>query len=232
MTLTEPTPAIDERNAHMMRVSKVLKLRNITGSESFLPPLTSTSLSSHLSLQSTAYLTSLGVVATGISGVLMEGLFVPHEPVFGVELPSQYLSNEAMRGSPHHMAPGKFDIHVLSLEQGEVQEIHGIAHLNPFSMDPRLPAVLAQQRDGIFQGFRWFYYVVTMINSSERSQKGPIMEGRPQVAANMITFCTISHFVKFGHDDQMLRPPVEAQGGGARPQNVETAQASLLGNRA
>ena len=239
VNLTDPTPFIDERNAQMMRVSKAMHLKKIDGSAPFVKSLSSTSLGSLLNKPSIDYLESLGVDTVEPSGVVIgeqaSCLFVPHVPV-QVELPSQYLSHDAHRDSPHYMAPGKFHIHVLSLENGAVEELHGMAHVNPFSMDPRSPVVLSMQPDGTFEGFRWFVYRITPGNPL--SQKGPMMEANPRAAPSMLNFCVISHFVKFGYDGTMLNGGAPLAAGTnvdtatrSRPVNIETPSASLLANQ-
>lgn len=241
VNLTDPTPFIDERNAHMMRLSKVmhLKKRSPFIDAPFAKSLSSTSLGSLLNKPSIDYLQSLGVDTVEPSGVVIgehaSFLFVLHVPV-QVELPSQYLSHDALRQSPHYMAPGKFEIHVLNLENGTVDELHGIAHVNPFTMDPRSPAVLSMRPDGTFERFGWFVYRITFGNPL--SQKGPIMEADPRTAPNMVNFCVISHYVKFGFDYTMLTGDAPLAAGTnvgtatrSRPVNIEMPSASLLANQ-
>ena len=231
MNPTEPTPFIDERNAHMMRVSKVKRLQK-------RPPfldapsvksLSSTSLGSLLNQPSIDYLQSLGVDTVEPSGVVIgeqaSPLFVLHVPV-QVELPSLYLLHDA----------GKFEIHVLNLENGAVDELHGMAHVNPFSMDPRSPAVLSMRPDGTFERFGWFLYRITPGNPL--SQKGPMLDADPRTAPTMLNFCVISHYVKFGFDYTMLTGDAPLAAGTnvgtatrSRPVNIEMPSASLIANQ-
>jgi len=223
--LTEPTPFIDERNATTLNMVKALKLKHVNAAafaELNLP--NSSVLSSHLAEPSIEHLKSLRLDPTVVSGLVFETNFVPHEPIYGIELQSQFLTHEATRGSPHYMAPGKFDIHVFNLENGSVVEFHGNAHVNPFSEDPRKPSVHAVDRDGSCKNLRWYFYKISA--GPPPSQIGPAVDLHCGTA--MVDLCVLSHFAKFGYDNATLRQTV-------LPANVAplqvSASSSLLANQ-
>jgi len=217
VVITEPTACIDVRNGLAIDMSKKMWLSKIPPhTKTMLGSMESTMLSTHINQSSIEKLQACGMAPAAVSGLLVSPtMFHPHEPLRGIGLPSQFLDAPFLsEDSPHHKKTGKFDVHIFVLDRdgsGAVVELHGNAHVNPFSEDPRLPSVHTFNRDGTCDQLRWYYYEMgptrteTGWDRDNLALKGPLIDRSDPTG--MISCCALSHFKKFGNDDSTLCVP-------------------------
>ena len=151
-----------------------------------------------------------------------------------------------MSSSPDYKKPGRFDVHVICFNErdsngnGVVDELHGNAHVNPFSEDSRLPALHRIDRDGSSPSQRWYYYQISAQAKGGMLHRrittatgatgsawfgGPIIDNHGPAA--MLYWCALSHFKKFGGDLSTLAAGFSPAARGGR-QDVELVAEAVV----